>query len=51
MMEGVNSSMIYLIYFKNLCKCQYVIPPITQLKKKEGKENNGCLEIMVNAKV
>jgi hypothetical protein len=28
---GVNSSMIYLIYCKNFCKCHY-IPPRTTIK-------------------
>jgi hypothetical protein len=31
--EGVNSSMIYLIYCKNLCKCYNVPPPSTAIKK------------------
>jgi hypothetical protein len=26
---GGNSSMIYLIYYKNLCKCYKVLPPST----------------------
>jgi hypothetical protein len=25
MVEGVNSSMIYLMYYKNLCKCHNVL--------------------------
>jgi hypothetical protein len=33
MVEGVKSSMIYLIYCKNLYKCHYV-PLAQQLKKK-----------------
>jgi hypothetical protein len=33
MMEGVNSSMIYLIYSKNFCKCCNVPPPSTTIKK------------------
>jgi hypothetical protein len=32
--EGVNSSMIYLIYFKNFYKCHNVPHPAQQLKKK-----------------
>jgi hypothetical protein len=32
--EGVNSSMIYLIHCKDLCKCHNVPPPITTIKKK-----------------
>jgi hypothetical protein len=34
-MEGVNSSMIYLIYCKNFYKCHNV-PPSTTIKKKKG---------------
>jgi hypothetical protein len=33
--EGVNSSMIYLIHCKNLCKCYNVPPPRTTIKKKK----------------
>jgi hypothetical protein len=33
MVEGVNSSMIYLIYCKNFCKCHHV-PPVRIRKKK-----------------
>jgi hypothetical protein len=29
MMEGVNSTMIYLINYKNFCKCHHV-PPAQQ---------------------
>jgi hypothetical protein len=32
--EGVNSSMIYLIHCKNLCKCHNVPPPSTTIKEK-----------------
>jgi hypothetical protein len=35
-MEGVNSSMKYLIHFKNLCKCHYVLPPNTIIKEKNS---------------
>jgi hypothetical protein len=28
-MEGVNSAMTYLIYYKNFCNCHYV-PPAKQ---------------------
>jgi hypothetical protein len=31
--EGVNSSMIYLIHCKNLCKC-HNISPLSTIKKK-----------------
>jgi hypothetical protein len=32
--EGVDSSMIYLTYCKNLCKGHSVLPPSTTMKKK-----------------
>jgi hypothetical protein len=32
--EGVNSSMIYLIHYKNLCKCYNVPPSSTTIIKK-----------------
>jgi hypothetical protein len=35
MMERVNSTMIYLIYYKNFCKCHNVPPPRTTIKKKK----------------
>jgi hypothetical protein len=35
--EGVNSSMIYLIQCKNLCKCHNVPPPSTTIKKKKER--------------
>jgi hypothetical protein len=35
-MEGVNSSMIYLTYCKNLCKCYSVPPPSTTIIIKEN---------------
>jgi hypothetical protein len=31
----INSSMIYLIYYKNLCKCHNVPPPSTTIKIKQ----------------
>jgi hypothetical protein len=31
--DGMNSSKIYLIYFKNFCKCHNVPPPSTTKKK------------------
>jgi hypothetical protein len=37
MVEGVNSSIVYLIYCKNFCKCHNVPPPSTTIKKKEKK--------------
>jgi hypothetical protein len=33
MVEGANSSMVYLIYCKNFCKCHHV-SPAKQLKKR-----------------
>jgi hypothetical protein len=40
MVQGVNSSMIYLIYCKNICKCYNVLPPrmTIKLKRKEKIE-------------
>jgi hypothetical protein len=35
MMEGLNSTMIYLIYFTNFCKCHNVS---THNNKKRGKK-------------
>jgi hypothetical protein len=37
MMEGAKSTMVYLICFKNFCKCPNVPPPSTTMKK-EGEE-------------
>jgi hypothetical protein len=37
MVEGVNSSMIYLIYYKKICKCHNVPTPSTTIKKKKEK--------------
>jgi hypothetical protein len=34
--EGVNSSMIYLIHCKNLCKCHIVLSTSTIRKKKKA---------------
>jgi hypothetical protein len=34
MVEGVNSSMIYLMYCNNFCKCHNVPPPGTTIKRK-----------------
>jgi hypothetical protein len=36
--EGVNSSVIYLIHCKKLCKCHTVPPPSTIKEKKERKK-------------
>jgi hypothetical protein len=35
--EEVNSSMIYLIHCKNLCKCYNVPPPSTTIKNNMWK--------------
>jgi hypothetical protein len=37
MMEEVNSSMIYLIYCKNFCKCHNVPPPSTTIIVKKER--------------
>jgi hypothetical protein len=37
--DGVNSSMIYLIHCKNLCKCYNVSLPSTAIKKKYKKQS------------
>jgi hypothetical protein len=43
MVEGVNSSMIYLIYCKNFCKCHNIFPSSTTInfkiekRKRQGK--------------
>jgi hypothetical protein len=39
MMEGVNSNVIYLIYYENICKCHNISPPAQQLKKEKKIEN------------
>jgi hypothetical protein len=38
MMEGVNSSKIYLIHCKNFCKCHSVPPPRTTKNNKNTKK-------------
>jgi hypothetical protein len=40
--EGVSSSMISLIYCKNICKFQNVLPPSTTIKKylENGKKKH-----------
>jgi hypothetical protein len=38
---GVNSNMVYLIYYKSICKCYSVSPPSPTIKKEEkNKETN-----------
>jgi hypothetical protein len=36
--EEVNSTMIYLIHCKNLCKCHNVLPLSTTIKGKKCKD-------------
>jgi hypothetical protein len=36
--EGVTSSLIYLIYIKNFCKCHNVLPPSTTIKKRKKEQ-------------
>jgi hypothetical protein len=47
MVEGENSSMIYSIYYKNLCKYHNVPPPSTTIKGKK-KEKSQCTKISVS---
>jgi hypothetical protein len=35
MMEVMNSTMIYMMYYKNFCKYHNVPPPSTIIKKEE----------------
>jgi hypothetical protein len=37
--EGINSSMIYLRYFKNVCKCHNVLLPSTTNTNKKSHQN------------
>jgi hypothetical protein len=39
MVEGVNSRMIHLIYYKNICKC-YNAPPPSTIKKQNQRLAN-----------
>jgi hypothetical protein len=36
--KGENSSIIYFIYYKNICKCHNVPPPPSTTIKKRGKK-------------
>jgi hypothetical protein len=45
MVEEVNSSMIYLIYFKNFCKCLNVYPPHTHLTQHNNKSEKKRMEM------
>jgi hypothetical protein len=42
---GVNSSMIYLMHFKNLCKCHNAPPPSTIKKKIKIKIDSAKLKM------
>jgi hypothetical protein len=37
---GVNSSMTYLIHYKNFCECHNVLPLSTTIKNKKKKSFN-----------
>jgi hypothetical protein len=37
---GVNSNMMYLIYYKNFCKCHNVPSPSKTIKKVNETEKN-----------
>jgi hypothetical protein len=41
--EGVNSSIIYLLHCKNFCKCHNVTPPRTTRKKETLKDISVCM--------
>jgi hypothetical protein len=45
MTEGVNSSMIYMIYYKNFCKCHNVPPP-SILKKEVLKKHDSVISCL-----
>jgi hypothetical protein len=43
--RGVNSSMIYLVYYKSFCKCYNVPPPstikkVSEQQKEQKKKKN-----------
>jgi hypothetical protein len=42
--RGRNSSLIYLIHCKNLCKCHSVPPPSTSVKEKNKITGNPTIE-------
>jgi hypothetical protein len=46
MVEGVNSSMIYFTYCKNLCNCHNVPPPSTITMKKRKTKDSGTKEFL-----
>jgi hypothetical protein len=47
--RGVNPSMIYLIHFKNLCKCHNVPPSSTTIEG-GGEEANSSYMLHTNTK-
>jgi hypothetical protein len=44
--KGMNSSVIYLMYSKNLCKC-HSAPPSSTIKEKKKKEKEICSHNLV----
>jgi hypothetical protein len=44
MIEGLSSSMMYLIHYKNFCKCHKVPPACMTIKKKRNRINEGINE-------
>jgi hypothetical protein len=40
--DGVNSSMIYLLYCRNFCKCYNIPPPSTIITKKAADSPLNC---------
>jgi hypothetical protein len=51
MVEGVNSSIKYLIYCKNFCKCHDVPQTSTTIKKLENKKHKYFIEKIPNDNV
>jgi hypothetical protein len=50
MVEGVNSSMMYLIYCKNFCKCHNVPPPNTTIRKAKIRGKQTKFEVIINVR-
>jgi hypothetical protein len=46
--EGLNSSMVYLIQCKNLCKCHNKFPPTTTKKEKKQERIDYWLMVSMN---
>jgi hypothetical protein len=42
--KGVNSSVMYLIHCKNLCKCHNVLPTCATVKEKIKQRKKGKME-------